>query len=579
MGTRWAVLVAVVCTAPLSLLGASSRTGLPQPLRSSAPMAQAQEKLLSASIGTTLVQTSAAAAPIHRVGRARRLFAGSTATSTNWAGYDAIGGGFTSVTATWIQPAIQPSYTSTAFHASFWVGLDGDGSSTVEQTGTHAYTQNGSVSYYAWYEIYPAPEVAISGLAVSPGNSMTGTVTSDGYGDFTMTIRNNSTGYYYTTTQFNGTTAPYSAEVIAEAPTSVASGTTWPLANFGTMSFTNCAFNSKPISAFAWNQIDMVASAGATVLAHPSPLGGDGASFSVASYPTTDSTPPATTVSGADGLWHNQPVSLIFSATDNPGGSGVAYTRYSLDGGVSWAQAGTATIAAPADHSNDGVHTVLYRSVDNAGNAEAAKSCQVMIDTQPPTTTLVPDNGYEVGYWNNVPCGLTFTATDTGGSGVALTQIKLDSGAWTTWTSGTTYTLPAPADHSNDGWHTISYRSLDNVGNVESTRTAELGIDTLGPVGYARSVGVKRNHTCTLWFVLRDNLSSQVASMLVITSRSGVVKRRWSWGYDTVPRQGYWWTHKFKCTLPRGTYIIRVYGKDQALNDQSVVGKAYLRVK
>jgi hypothetical protein len=574
---RWAVLIAAVCAASVPFFGASGRTALPQLLRSPAPPDLAATKLSAASCGATLVKATTAA-PIRRIGRARRLFDGSTTSSTNWSGYDAIGGGFTSVTATWMQPAIQPSYTSTAAHVSIWAGLDGDGSATVEQTGTHAYTQNGSVSYYAWYEIYPAPEVAISGLAVSPGNSMTGTVTADGYGDFTMTIRNNSTGHYYATTQFNGTTAPYSAEVIAEAPTSVASGTTWPLANFGTISFTNCAFNGKAIGTFAWNRIDMIASSGTTVLAQTSPLGSDSASFSVDSYPTSDATPPTTTVSGADGLWHNQPVSLTFSATDNSGGSGVAYAQYSLDGGATWTQGSSVTIAAPTSHSNDGAHTVLYCSVDNAGNLEAAKSCQVMIDTQSPTTTLVPANGYEVGYWNNVPCGLTFTAVD-GGSGLALTQIKLDSGAWTTWSSGTTYTLPAPADHSNDGWHTISYRSLDNVGNLESTQTAELGIDTLGPVGYARSVGVKRNHTCTLWFVLRDNISSQVTSVLVITSRSGVVKKRWSWGYDTVPRQGVWWTHKYKCTLAKGIYLIRVYGKDLALNMQSVVGKAYLRVK
>ena len=55
--------------------------------------------------------------------------------SYNWAGYDATGRRFVSVRATWLQPPLQ-AVPSALTYASFWVGLDGDGSSTVEQTGT-----------------------------------------------------------------------------------------------------------------------------------------------------------------------------------------------------------------------------------------------------------------------------------------------------------------------------------------------------------------------------------------------------------------------------------------------------------
>ncbi|MGC9974940.1 MAG: G1 family glutamic endopeptidase, partial [Gaiellaceae bacterium] len=116
----------------------------------------------------------------HRHQRLGRSSSGSMATletSANWAGYDATGGGFTSVTASWAEPAIQPSDSAEPY-AVFWVGLDGDGSSTVEQTGTAAYSEGGNVYYYAWYEMYPAEAVLISGMTVSPGDEMTGTVTS-----------------------------------------------------------------------------------------------------------------------------------------------------------------------------------------------------------------------------------------------------------------------------------------------------------------------------------------------------------------------------------------------------------------
>jgi hypothetical protein len=96
---------------------------------------------------------------------------------------------------------------------------------------------------------------------------------------------------------------------------------------------------------------------------------------------SSDLTPPTTTVRGADAKWHNKPVTLTFSATDNAGGSGVASTQYSLDKGATWTKATTLTIAAPSSHANDGSHTILYRSVDVAGNIERARSCAVKVDT------------------------------------------------------------------------------------------------------------------------------------------------------------------------------------------------------
>jgi hypothetical protein len=97
-----------------------------------------------------------------------------------------------------------------------------------------------------------------------------------------------------------------------------------------------------------------------------------------------DAIAPTTTVSGADALWHDKAVVLTFSAVDNPGGSGVAYTEYSLDRGETWTKGTSVTIRAPAGHANDGIHTVIYRSADDAGNTEKARSCTVRIDTRPP---------------------------------------------------------------------------------------------------------------------------------------------------------------------------------------------------
>ena len=99
-------------------------------------------------------------APNHRITRS---------TSTNWAGYSATGGTFTSVSATWKQPAA--TCTSATAYSSFWVGLDGDGTNTVEQTGTDADCSSGKPVYYAWYEMYPKFPVNLS-LTINPGDTI-----------------------------------------------------------------------------------------------------------------------------------------------------------------------------------------------------------------------------------------------------------------------------------------------------------------------------------------------------------------------------------------------------------------------
>ncbi len=53
----------------------------------------------------------------------------------NWAGYDAAGGTYTSVSASWVEPKVKCSSDDST---AFWVGIDGgkQGDDTVEQTGT-----------------------------------------------------------------------------------------------------------------------------------------------------------------------------------------------------------------------------------------------------------------------------------------------------------------------------------------------------------------------------------------------------------------------------------------------------------
>lgn len=162
-------------------------------------------------------------------------------TSTNWAGYDATqatnpGTTFTSVSASWVVPAVTIAPTNA--YASFWVGLDGDGSNSVEQIGTDSDYVNGQAQYYAWYEMYPKMPVNLS-LAVKPGDTISASVVAGARGSFTLTLTDATTGQTFTTAQKSMKAKLYSAEVIAEAPWS---GGVLPLADFSTVSFTNALF-------------------------------------------------------------------------------------------------------------------------------------------------------------------------------------------------------------------------------------------------------------------------------------------------------------------------------------------------
>ena len=110
-----------------------------------------------------------------------------------------------------------------------------------------------------------------------------------------------------------------------------------------------------------------------------------------------DTTPPATTVSGIDKQWHNRPVKLSFTATDNAGGSGVAYTEAHLQDWLlpiwePWArvEGGVFVVPASAEHADDGDRLLEYRSVDKAGIVEAAKQVTVLIDTRAPNVKVQP---------------------------------------------------------------------------------------------------------------------------------------------------------------------------------------------
>jgi cytochrome c len=246
---------------------------------------------------------------------------------------------------------------------------------------------------------------------------------------------------------------------------------------------------------------------------------------------TTDPANP-----GAAG-WYTAPVTVSLAAADEEGGSGVASTEYSVDGGAFTAY------GEPFAVSGDGSHEVRYRSTDAAGNVEEAKTLSVKVDATTPLTTaqFAPPND---GGWNNGGVPVTLSAADDT-SGVAGTEYSLDGGAWTPYTE--------PVDVSGDGTHTVAYRSTDEAGNVEAEKAATIKIDGTRPTVLISGIADGQ--------VYGDSQDLRI-SWQAVDSTSGVKTLRGTLdaaAYQTGTLQPLY-------TLPLGTHSLKVTAVDNAGN-------------
>lgn len=211
-------------------------------------------------------------------------------TSRNWDGYITYasdeGTDFNAVKATWVQPAVtceQPKAWTV-----FWVGLDGWWNNTVEQGGSSAQCIAGTPQYTLWWEMFPTNAIQTMNV-ISAGDTITASVTYDPVStDFVIKVRDVTSGRGFTRHEqcaSNISCDRSSADVIAEDVGHFGGGTFFPLADYGTMSFTasritDTAGTSGSFTRKAWLNAAVTESAGGTTYATVSPLTDHGRAFS-----------------------------------------------------------------------------------------------------------------------------------------------------------------------------------------------------------------------------------------------------------------------------------------------------------
>ncbi|HEY3522061.1 MAG TPA: FlgD immunoglobulin-like domain containing protein [Candidatus Limnocylindrales bacterium] len=184
---------------------------------------------------------------------------------------------------------------------------------------------------------------------------------------------------------------------------------------------------------------------------------------------TIDTVAPKTTASivgteGDDG-WLTSAATLTLTADDAT--SEVMWSRYAVDDGSMTDYAGKVTL------TDQGEHTLTYRSKDVASNLETKRTKSFAIDSvRPALTATTTGTAGDVAGWYRSQVSLALAASDAT-SGIASATYSLDGGPGRP--------LPATVVLADDGPHEVVVSLRDVAGNV-LTRTYALTVDTVAPV-------------------------------------------------------------------------------------------------
>jgi PKD domain len=228
---------------------------------------------------------------------------------------------------------------------------------------------------------------------------------------------------------------------------------------------------------------------------------------------TLDTTPPSGSIRINSDATYTSSTAVSLSLTASDAASGVAQARYSNDGS-SWTTWETySTIKSWTLNSGDGAKTVYYQIKDNLGLTSSTYSDSIVLDTAPPTGSILINNGNPDVGGTGVSLSLSYADA---GSGVSQVRYSNDGATWTSWeppaaTRG--WSLSA-----GDGTKTVYFQVKDSAGLVSSPYSDSILMDTYPPQG---SIQINNGATYT-------NVTGVSLALLATDAGSGVWGMRFS---------------------------------------------------
>jgi hypothetical protein len=212
--------------------------------RTAAPTRAAAAALLALSCAC-LAGPAGAVAPTVEFGAAHydhplQGFSGDS----NWGGYVAQGSNFTSISGSWTMPDVTCDSSKDLYAP--WIGIDGYGSQTVEQTGVQVDCSNGSPAYSGWYEMYPAAPQYFN-EPVAAGDTFTASVSGSGT-SYSLKLSDTTKGWTKTA-QASLNADDASAEAVVESPTG-----SYP--SFAEQDFSGITVNGQSFDTYGPQAID-----------------------------------------------------------------------------------------------------------------------------------------------------------------------------------------------------------------------------------------------------------------------------------------------------------------------------------
>ncbi|MDQ3974789.1 MAG: PxKF domain-containing protein [Actinomycetota bacterium] len=288
-------------------------------------------------------------------------------------------------------------------------------------TGLPTTPANGAGWYKDDVAIAWTGQDGLSGIdpdTIPPNSVITGEGADLGAGPVTMSDKAGNVGYG----SVSGIKIDRTPPVISGAPTTSPNTAGW-YRSAVTVAF-SCTDNLSGCAGGVDSRVLASDGASQSVTSDPAAdLAGNVAAGRTVGGISIDSLAPVSQAdidcNGRNGWCRGNSATVIVTAADQAGLSGVREIRYQVNGGTWTTVTGpTATVSVPL-HPRSGTATVQFHAVDVAGNQETLNGVSLKYDNIAPTVSHSLDPASNAAGWNKANTTVTFTAVDdSDGSGV-----------------------------------------------------------------------------------------------------------------------------------------------------------------